>query len=103
MFGLSAWRVGPTMALWQLSQVFRVPSEDSRCTPAIAFLSLSSASQELEQPSGALLSEAILCRDRIATIVSAVLSLDTSMLPGLPVWCRAELRVQVVAAVFPRK
>ena len=84
MLRLLAWQVELAMAMWRLSQVFRDPSEDSRCTPAIAFPNLSLASQELEQPSVARLLEAVLCRDQIdiasmATIVSAGLRQDTSM------------------------
>ena len=90
MLRLLAWRIELAMAIWRLSQAFRDPSEDSRCTPAIAFPNLSLASRELEQPSVARLLEAVLCRDQIdiasmATIVSAGLRQDTSMVLKEPV------------------
>ena len=108
MLRLLAWQVELAMAVWQLSQVFQDPSEDSRCTPAIAFLNLSLASRELEQSSDARLSEAAQCRDQIgtasqATIVPTGLRQDTCMVLEERVWYHVELRVQVVAAGFPRK
>ena len=108
MLRLLAWQVEPVIATWQLCPVFRDPSEDSRCTPAIAFLNLSLASRGLEQSSDARLSEAAQCRDQIgtasqATIVPTGLRQDTCMVLEERVWYRVELRVQVVAAGFPRK
>ena len=108
MLRLLAGQVEPVIATWRLCPVFRDPSEDSRCTPTIAFLNLSLAFQELEQPPDDLLSAAAQCRDQIdiasqATIVSAELRQDTCMVLEEPVWYHADLRVQVVAARFPKK
>ena len=66
------------------------------------------ASRELEQLPVALLSAAAQCRDQIdiasqATIVSTELREGTSMVLKEPVWYHADLRVQVVAAGFPKK
>ena len=90
MLRLLAWQVEPVIATWRLCPVFRDPSEDSRCTPTIAFLNQSLASQELEQLPDARLSEAAQCRDQIdiasqATIVSTELRQDTGMALEEPV------------------